>query len=375
MVSPFQFGKTVSGSAFTNRRELLKILKDNLLSGISTILISPRRWGKSSLVQKCMDDFFREKKGYRIIMVDLFRIRNEEEFFENYAKEVISSTSNKLEEAIGTAKQFLKNIIPRISLSAVPGNDFSLSFDVKELRKNRGEVLDLPEKICRKKKINIIICIDEFQNIINYKNTKLIQKELRSSWQNHKNVTYCLYGSKRHIMSDIFNDSSSPFYRFGNVLFLEKIERKHWKSFISKSFRQTNKNIADDYCEYIAHQMGNHPYYVQQLSYIVWNLTENQVDTDIIKTALKQLVDMNRPFFIKEFESLNNSQVNLLKAICAGEIHLNSNSILSEYRLGTSGNVSKNKKILEQDDIIEIDSSGILFTDPVFEIWFRQSAL
>ena len=82
MESPFKFGKTVSGGSFTNRSRELKLLYDNLSSGISTTLLSPRRWGKSSLVIKAMDKYFQKSKKYRVIMLDLFSIRNEENFFE-----------------------------------------------------------------------------------------------------------------------------------------------------------------------------------------------------------------------------------------------------------------------------------------------------
>ncbi len=121
--------------------------------------------------------------------------------------------------------------------------------------------------------------------------------------------------------------------------------------------------------------MGNHPYYVQQLSHIVWNLTENIVDSSIVSAALEQIIQMNSPFFIQQFEVLSSTQINLLKAVCYGETHLNSTSHLHKYRLGTSGNVSKNKRVLMEQDIIDIINSKIFFIDPVFEQWFRETIL
>ncbi len=375
MNSPFQFGKKVSGLAFTDRKEQLRIFTENLSSGISSILISPRRWGKSSLVKKCMDEVFKLNDKYLVVMIDLFRIRSEEEFLEIYATELIKSSTNKIEELIVNVKEFFTTLIPKVSLSIDTINDISLSFDRQELTKNRAGILDLPQTIALKKKKKIIICIDEFQNILNYKNSDLILKDLRSSWQNMEDVTFCLYGSKRHMMSGIFNDSSSAFYRFGAVTFLNKIEKKYWIPFISKAFDNTQKHIPDNFCGEIADLMGNHPYYVQQLSHVVWNLTENMVDSSIISAALEQIIEMNSPFFIREFESLSSSQVNLLKAVCYGEKHLNSIENLHKYRLGTSGNVSKNKRVLMEQDIIDIINSNIFFIDPVFEQWFRKNIL
>ncbi|MCK5200061.1 MAG: ATP-binding protein [Spirochaetales bacterium] len=375
MNTPFQFGKMVTGSAFTDRKEYLKLLSENLLGGISTILISPRRLGKSSLVQKCMNKVFSTKDNYRIIMIDLFRLRTEEEFLETYATEAIKCSTSKIEEHLLNVKNFFKTIKPTITFFPGSTGDFSLSFDTTEIKKNRVEILDLPEMIAKKKKIRIIVCIDEFQNMLSYENSFALQKELRSSWQKHSNVTYCLYGSKRHMMSMLFNDSTSPFYRFGAVFFLQRIERKYWIPFIIRAFDKTEKHISADHCEHIVKAMQDHPYYVQQLSHLVWIMTEKDVDSRIISSALDQIVDMNKPFFIKEFESLSGSQVHFLKAVCAGETHLNASDILKKYRLGTSGNVSKNKGVLEKKDIIDIDQTIISFIDPVFEIWFRKYIL
>jgi hypothetical protein len=305
-------------------------------------------------------------------MIDLFRLRTEEEFLEAYATEAIKCSANKIEELLLNVKNFFQTIIPKITFSPGSMGDFSLSFDAKEIKKNRMEILDLPEIIAKRKKIKMIVCVDEFQNMLSYENSSALQKELRSSWQKHSNVTYCLYGSKRHMLSVIFNDSSSPFYRFGTVFFLQKIEKKYWIPFITQAFDRTGKCISIDHCEHIVNAMQDHPYYVQQLSHLVWIMTEKDVDSRIVSSALDQIIDMNKPFFIREFELLSVSQVHFLKAVCAGETHLNASEVLNKYSLGTSGNVSKNKRVLEQKDMIDIDQTIISFIDPVFEIWFRK---
>jgi hypothetical protein len=99
------------------------------------------------------------------------------------------------------------------------------------------------------------------------------------------------------------------------------------------------------------------------------------VDSSIILAALEQIIQMNSPFFIREFEALSGSHVNFLKAVCFSEIHLNSVLNLQKYRLGTSGNVSKNKRVLMEQDIIDIINSRASFIDPVFEQWFKANIL
>lgn len=98
-----------------------------------------------------------------------------------------------------------------------------MGFDWDVVEQSPGEILDLPERLSKEKNIRFVICLDEFQNISFFDNPLGLQKKFRSRWQHHQLASYCLYGSKRHMMMEIFENSSRPFYKFGDVFFLEKI--------------------------------------------------------------------------------------------------------------------------------------------------------
>jgi hypothetical protein len=249
--SPFIYGTIVSTNSFTNREVESAKLESNLLNGINTTIISPRRWGKSSLVEKVITDINKKDKKTKTVIIDLFSVSGEEEFLELFAHQVIKASSSKWQEWMTSGKEFFKNLMPKLSLGIDPISDFSLSFDWQELKKNSEEVLNLPETIAKKKGIKFIICLDEFQNLSSFKDYLVFEKKLRASWQRHKSVTYCLYGSKRHMMTEIFNNPSKPFYRFGDIMLLQKIETKKWVSFIRKSFAKTNKQIDEKTAEII----------------------------------------------------------------------------------------------------------------------------
>ena len=106
---------------------------------------------------------------------------------------------------------------------------------------NPDEVLDLAEKIAREKGLKVVVCVDEFQNIAEFSEPGYFQKKLRSHWQHHQHVAYCLYGSKRHMMLDVFTNASKPFYKFGNLLFLNKIETSCLVEFFQGRFADTGK--------------------------------------------------------------------------------------------------------------------------------------
>src|SRR6056297_1091168 len=114
--SPFKYGVTVSKSAFTNREVESQKLYDNLTHGINTIIISPRRWGKSSLVEKVCEDIEQKNPDLRIISIDLFTVSSQQKFFEVFARESLKASSNKLEEWIEMGKTFFHSLIPKISI-------------------------------------------------------------------------------------------------------------------------------------------------------------------------------------------------------------------------------------------------------------------
>jgi uncharacterized protein len=373
MEAPFSYGKTVTEDAFTNRSADIQRLTGNLHNHINTILISPRRWGKSSLVKKVTTGI--RSRNTRVIMLDLMSIRNEEEFYKVLATETIKATSNKLAEWIGTGKEFLKHITPKISLGTDPTQDFDISFEWKELENNYKEILNLPQKIAKKKKLHLVICIDEFQNCESFRESKLFQRRLRTEWQHHHQVTYCLYGSRQHMMAELFEKQSNPFYKFGDVLYLPKISRNDWIRFIQEQFTATKKNISEGMANFIASTVQDHSYYVQQLSYLVWMATSKMVTHEIIVAAVEDLLAQNAILYTRDTENLTNIQFNFLKALAEG-IHtgLSSKDVVHRYQLGTSANVLKIKKVLIQKELID-DQAGIYFLDPVYELWFKKNML
>ncbi|MBA3674909.1 MAG: ATP-binding protein [Chitinophagaceae bacterium] len=374
MDTPFLYGKTVAEDAFTNRRDDIKKLTQNLEQGINTILISPRRWGKSSLVKKVGNAL--KNRNTKVIMLDLMGIRNEEEFYKVFAAETIKATSGKLTEWIETGKQFLKHITPKISVGTDPMQDFEISFEWKELEKNYKELLNLPQTIAAAKNMRLIICIDEFQACATFKNPQLFLKRLRTEWQHHQKVTYCLYGSRQHMMAELFEKQSQPFYKFGDIVYLPKISQSDWITFIQKQFTATKKIISEELANLIAALVQDHSYYVQQLSYLAWNATHKKVTKEIIRTALHDLLTQNAILYTRDTENLSNAQYHFLRAIAEG-IHsgLSSKEVVHKYRLGTSANVLKIKKALLQKELIDEQPGDIQFLDPMYELWFQKNIL
>lgn len=372
METPFIFGKIATEKNFTDREVETSNLVQSFTSLINTIIISPRRWGKSSLVNKASKLAMEQDSKLRICHIDLFNVRSEEHFYSLLAQKVIAATSSKWEDAIENAKCFLSHLVPKISIGTDPTNEISIDFDWEMEKHNIDEVLDLAEKIAQKKGLKIVICVDEFQNISEFTDPEYFQKKLRSHWQHHQRVAYCLYGSKRHMMMDVFTDSSKPFYKFGNLMFLNKIETPHLVEFFNNRFADTGKAINEDASKLIAELVDNHPYYAQQLAQQSWLRTKDVCTVEIVQEAHAALVEQLSLLFVTITETLTTQQLNYLKALIAGEKAISSTEVMHRYKISSTTSISRSKASLVKNDILDNKAGEISFQDPIYAYWLKH---
>ena len=371
METPFIFGKIATEKNFTDRELETANLVQNFTSLINTIIISPRRWGKSSLVNKAANLAMEQDGKLRICHIDLFNVRNEEHFYSLLAQKVIAATSSKWEEAVESAKSFFSHLVPKISIGSDPTNEVSIDFDWETVKQNPDEVLDLAEKIAKKKGLKIVICVDEFQNIAEFTDPDYFQKNLRSHWQQHQNVAYCLYGSKRHMMMEVFTNSSKPFYKFGNLMFLNKIDTPYLVEFFNSRFADTGKSINEDAANLIAKLVDNHPYYAQQLAQQSWLRTKDVCTVEIVREAHAALVEQLSLLFVTITETLTTQQLNYLKALIAGEKAISSTDVMHRYKISSTTSIARSKAALIKNDILDNKAGEISFQDPIYAYWLK----
>lgn len=373
MDAPFIFGKIATDENFTDREEETLHLVNNFKSLVNTVIISPRRWGKSSLVHKAATVAMNEDPKLRVCSVDLFNVKTEEQFYMIFAQSIIQGTSGKWDEAVENVKKFFSHLVPKISIGTDPVNTISLDFDWEEIKKNPDEILDLPERIATDKGLKIMVCIDEFQNVAEFEDPLFFQRKLRAHWQQHQKASYCIYGSKRHMMLEVFTDSSMPFYKFGDLFFLNKIATEYFVDFIKNRFTATGKSISDEACLRIITLADNHPYYTQQLSQLSWFRTSSKCTEEIVNSAHEALVQQLSLLFSTLVETLNFQQMSYLNAIAAGEKSVSSTETLHKYHITSATSASRSLKTLIKREILDNSDGEITFQDPIFAYWLKHS--
>ena len=371
MKKSFIYGVSVSGENFTDRVEETRRLTMDFENGVNVILISPRRMGKTSLVKKVQSHVDNPK--IRVVYMDIYDCRSEYDFYNKFATTILKETSGKMDLFLDNVKQFLTRLSPKISFSPDPNMDYSVSLGITPKNYAPEDILDLPERMASKMGIHIVVCIDEFQQVGEWTDSLTIQKRLRSVWQHQQNTSYCLFGSKKHLLTNLFQNRRMPFYHFGDTIYLKPISTDDWIPFICGKFAEKGKKISEEFVKQICTTVNNHSSYIQQLAWNVMVNTEQEVTDEIFQQAISELLAQSGPLFVQQIQGLTTYQMNLIRCLCQG-IHkdFTSKGVLETYQLGSKSNISRLKKTLIEKEIIEEEGDIITLADPVFEIWFKK---
>lgn len=374
MGKAFVYGMSVGGDNFTDRIEETKRIKLDFENGINVILISPRRMGKTSLIKKVISEM--DSPEIKVVYMDIYDCRSEYDFYNRFAETMMKSTGNQLEQVMENIKRFLVRVSPKLSFSPEPNSEFSVSLGITPRDYSPEEILDLPERIAKEQGIRIVVCIDEFQQIGEFADSLTVQKRLRGVWQHHQHVSYCFFGSKKHLMENIFQSRRMPFYQFGEMLHLKCIPTEYWVPFICSRFEKYGKKISEEYAARICHTVKNYSSYVQQLAWNVMAETEIEVNEESFTEGFNALLEQNNSLFIQQTEGLTTYQLNFIRLLCNG-IHsgFNTQSVVEQYSLGSKSNVDRIKKCLIDRELITIEKEGVFLADCVFELWFKREMM
>ena len=376
MCKKFVYGVAVSDYNFIGRERETKRLLDNFKGGINVILMSPRRLGKTSLVKHVCNKL--DDKDIITVYLDIFGCKSEYDFYNKLTAEVLKQTASKHELWFEEAKEFLYRLTPKISFSPEPNSDFSISLGITPKTHTPEEVLQMAETIAIKRKKRIVICIDEFQQIGEMANSKQIQARLRTVWQHQKHVSYCLFGSKHHLMSTIFLHRSMPFFQFGDTISLNKIATEDWVEYIVSHFADGKRTISRELAEEICKFTENYSAYVQQLAWLVFTLKEEgeTVTENDVKQAENDLLATNDILFMQMIEPLSEFQLNFLRAIASGiKKDFGLSEVREEYNLGSYSNITRLKTALLERDLIEKQKTELVITDPIFAKWLKRKIM
>lgn len=359
MKNPFKFGSIVEGHYFTNRKEELRKIKSILSSDNHLIVMSPRRYGKTSLLNKAVKMLNRP-----FISLDLQLVTTPEDYAAQLLKRVYRVYPFE------KIKQLIKHfrIMPVLTINPLT-NETEISFQSSSSHLFPLEdVLGLIERIGTRKKKPVVL-FDEFQEIKRI--DKKLDKHLRAVLQYHKNVNYVFIGSQESLIREIFEKKNSPFYHIGLLYPLSKIPRKEFHSYLSKRFKritQDGDKIANEILDFTL----SHPYYTQQLAFSVWELLKEDTSIEYpIKTAVLEIIQHHDIDYERLWNTLNRIDMKILIGMSFSDSSPLSKEFSKQFDTGAGSTVFSSIKRLTHNGIIIKGEKIYQIDDPFFKKWIQ----
>lgn len=365
-INPFVVGRYVSADYFCNRKQEAEKMINAIENQRNLSLISHRRYGKTGLIFHVFHKL-RRKKGIKVFYVDLFYTQSIKDFNTNLAKAIIGKFDSKTTRIIKSFGQWVKSLRPVVSFDPISGKpEIEISyFENHSPKITLTEIFDYLSS----QKEHIVIALDEFQQITKYKE-KNTEALLRSAIQQISNTTFIFSGSQKHLLTQIFSDYSRPFYQSTEFLFLEKIPREEYRSFIKNKFRKKNINADDESTDLILDVTNRHTFYVQFLCNRLYGNNIRMLTDDNIMSTLDEIIRENEPIY----ESLNNlltkHQFRLITAIAKeqGVSKPNAKQFLDKYQLPAASTVLAALKVLTEKEMVYQEKS----TYYVYDVFFSK---
>ncbi|MBR5085138.1 MAG: ATP-binding protein [Prevotella sp.] len=349
MENPFKFGTIVENEFFTDRVEEVAYIEQFVRSANHLVIISPRRFGKSSVVAKAV-----KQSGRKYIMVNLQQATSVSDLSAKLLKEFFRV--HPMERVRHLITHF--RVIPMISTNPVTGSidvSFQPGIDGVMLIE---DVLTLIEK-AHSEQDRMIVVLDEFQEICEL--SPKLDKQLRSIMQNQKHINYILLGSQESMMTDIFEDKKSPFYHFGEMMRLAKIPRDDFHQYLSERLAGCFAEKQNELSNKILDYTGCHPYYTQQLAANVWQIGMLQPETsDPVRKAIDYIVTTHGLDYERLWMNLKRTNKWILQRLAFNKPLQN-----GEYRTST---IYSALKRLQKDGYV-IYSNHYELEDPFFREW------
>jgi uncharacterized protein len=360
-VNPFKFGSIVEDPFFTNRVEEQESIKNILQSATHLIVISPRRYGKTSLVKKVVSSLNRP-----LIFIDLQLITDVNDLASQMLKKIYRHYPfTKLKNSL---KKF--RIVPSINLNPQT-NDVEITFSptTSSYIPILEDVFNLLENLGSEKKRPIVV-FDEFQDI--KKVEAMLDRQLRAIIQHHQHINYVFLGSVESMMREIFEKKKSPFYHFGQLMPLSKIPHKDFSAFISGGF-ESKSTEGHEIAERILDITQCHPYYTQQLTYTVWNNWNSGSEISvIIESAIGHLTQVHDLDYQRFWQNLNQTDKKILLIIAKGYKNMLAQSTLRQMGIASTSTLYSGLKRLTQQGYIIKENEKYELDDPFFKIWLLK---
>ncbi len=378
MTNPFVYGEVVPATCFVDRTTELDRLVRDLLAGQKVFLISPRRYGKSSLVRQALRAAAR--RGALTVDVTMSSYSSYVAFLEGYARALVS-IETRLDRVRAWLADMLGSVRPEVRLepAASGRGQFAVAFPAvrteRDVSRLAQEVFALPGRIAEARRRRLVVALDEFQAIGSFDGGS-VEHALRAAVQHQRQVGYVFSGSEPTLMERMLG-RSRPFYKAGPVMRLQKIPADQFAEFLEARFGATGVKPAAGLGAAIVELAGNLPYDVQRLAHELWDDARAQgsrsAGVDDLHATLTRLLGEHETLFEGVWQRLTLPQRATLRAAVLEEgRELLSADVRARYRLSGASSVQAALAALVREDVLARDGERYAVVDSLLREWVAR---
>jgi hypothetical protein len=374
--NPFVFGEIVDDVNFVNRVDERNRLVRDLADGQKVFLLSPRRFGKSSLVAVALLQL--KKRHIRTVSLTVSSYAGYAQFLEKFAEKVLRA-AGPWDRVKDWVTRFGRQVKPDLNFNLATGEiSVSLSkgagFDPTPIA---PEIFALPGELTRNGGFRMAICLDEFQQISQF-NSGSVENAIRNQVQEQRGVGYVFAGSQPSLMEEMLS-VRRPFHKAGPQMFLDKIPADDWKEFITRQFRRRGRTLDEKGMETLLSTADLIPYDVQRVAHELWDYAElkdkRQLGAADVSAVTDALVTGQSTYYELLWEQVSARQRATLQALATrGPSEIYSQAVREEFRLGPASTVQKALQALDSRDVLDRYKGSYFFLDPLLPWWIRRRA-
>ena len=367
--NPFLIYAYAGPKYFCDRIEETEHLISALRNGRNVTLMSPRRMGKTGLIQNVFHQIRRDYPEAACFYMDIFSTTCLDDFIIQFGQTVIGKLDNLSQKTLAAISGFFKNcrlvFFPDV-LTGVP--QATLDFQPSQAQATLKEIFDYLEHSGKE----CYIAIDEFQQITEYPE-KGVEGLLRSYIQFLPHVHFIFSGSKQHLMAEMFGSAKRPFYRSTEKMNLTSIPLEDYSLFAIRWMQAGGKDLSDEFFQMIYQRFNGHTWYIQYVLNRLYEQKEPILNETIFEKCLADIVRSEVDEYQRLYGMLTENQSTLLRAIAREQFvaAINSSIFIKKYGLKGSSSINAALKFLINKEYVFKAEEGYCVYDRFMELWLQ----
>lgn len=374
--NPFTFGALALDDAFVDRERELAELAADLRSGQDVVVLAPRRFGKSSLALRAIQEVQRE--GVLVAYCDLMRTPTKERFAAALAKTILDDLSSPAGQLLERAAALIRTLRVRPTVEVDPlEGDVRFSFAGARRREDIDEAIDrlleLPGRIGAERERRTALVLDEFQEVVRLDET--LPNRMRAVFQTQPEVCHAYLGSKRHVLEALFNDRNEPFWRSARQMAIGRLPHDALAGYVRDRFERSERDIDDDALARLLDLADGHPYGTQELAFFAWARVPqgHAAHAADVEAALADVLRAEHNNLSRVWEGATQNERLVLLALRDGPASLYAEETRVNAGLPAPTFVQRAVSSLVREDVVEKDTTGrYRIAEPFLAEWIAR---